>query len=943
MHRIQNIITFVVIVAFAHGVAFARAFGPRPRPRLYAKPSLPRRLHDAERALGEFAPGGYAYAGALGDAEETIASARKFEEYALRGERGRQRRDDGGRALGTTTTTTTTTRERARANAAERDEYEGTIDSFDDGERAMVLANDVTRMKATTSSAGSDDDASAADDDRAAARTSTAAAIVGDEAPAPTTMSPSEEMFAMLKREAEAHVNPRTGKPFAWGDTWMHSRGGGVGTGRAESRPRRITAEGVVEVMPAKNGAGLALVPASGDKVGLLEFYDACNGPRWSVQRNWGVGEPCANAWHGVVCFGGRVVELLLNLNNVACMGSLNVTALATHARELRYIDLSDNLFTGDLPKELFNMTQLQSIVLSGNRITGTLSEDIGALVHLRHLDLSANALRGDLPLALGSLSKLEVLHLGESGLENKNSFTGPIPETWRGLKALKHLSLAGNENIRGGVPDWLLNSLHALRELTMSNCGLTGALPENIDQLSSLVTLDLGENHLSGDIPIESLARLSRLKHARLTRNAFSGSLTANVGKLVELETFDVSSNALVGEIPRELFDLPLLEVLDVSNNDFTGPLAPPVAKMKTPGNLRVLLAGNNRLSGTPANAALFERAPFLRTMRVNDNAFDGAFDDDAFEGARELVEFDAANNALTGAMPSSVGAMEKLESISFAKNRRFGGGETIAPELQKCAALKVLDLSGCDFKGNIPGDAFANMGHLSFLRLASNGFTGPIPDSLRKTKYLRELDLHGNAFQGVIPEWLVSELDHLERIDLSMNALSGFIPPTFYDDVAKSVKALPAYNERAAGQKRSVRLAQNPLFCPLPSWATRLVAATCRETRIDSIEPRAGSLAGGTDIVITGSFPAPNVNGVGCLFGTTKSAEVVFVEALHRSDARMTCTTPALHLFAVEPSRSPAGFAVTVNVGFKTSRPGVADEYAPVSKFGELFMYTR
>jgi hypothetical protein len=48
-------------------------------------------------------------------------------------------------------------------------------------------------------------------------------------------------------------------------------------------------------IMPAKNDAGYALVPTSSDKRALEEFYEECNGMRWSVQRNWGVGEPCAN------------------------------------------------------------------------------------------------------------------------------------------------------------------------------------------------------------------------------------------------------------------------------------------------------------------------------------------------------------------------------------------------------------------------------------------------------------------------------------------------------------------------------------------------------------------------------------------------------------------------------------------------------------------------
>jgi len=937
----------VVVVFVVMSVGVVHAFGPRPRPRLYAKPMLPRRLHDAERALGELLPGGAAAAGLLGDgvwgnrdeddddARSSFSSSRgsrvRFEEYALRA-------PAMNRALALDVGDMTV------------DEYTAVLDggARTTDARGIVPADGIDGIKASTTTATTtttSNEAARRDGDEEMRVASLDNDSGLDEAPAPTSGSASDEMFAMLAREAAAYVNPKTGKPFEWGDSWMHSRGGGIGTGRPESRPRRITKDGVVEVMPAKGDAGYALVPTSSDKFGLLEFYDNCNGPRWSVQRNWGVGEPCAQAWHGVVCFGGRVVELLLNLNNVACMGSLNVTALATHVHELRYIDLSDNLFTGDLPSELYKMTQLQSIVLSGNRVTGALSEDIGALVNLRHLDLSANAMRGALPQALGNLRKLEVLYLGESGLENKNSFTGPIPESWKGLKSLKHFSLAGNENIGGGIPDWLLNNLDELQELTLSGCGLSGVLPANIDQLKALVTMDLGGNNLSGDIPIDSLARLSHLKHLRLSNNAFSGALSSNVANLVELEIFDVGSNKITGTVPREFFDLHFLEVLDISGNEFTGELFNKDDEMfktdtEATSNLRIIYANNNRLTGTPATAAVFKRMPFLRTFRVNDNKLDGKFEDDAFDGASELVEFDASNNALIGPMPSSIGAMHTLQSLSFAKNKRFGNGAPIAPELKRCVALKVLDLSGCSFAGAIPSDLFADMAYLSFLRLAANDFSGPIPESIRLTKFLRVLELQGNAFEGVVPSWLVDELNHLEAIELSRNALGGFISDTWYEKTTKSVKPLPAYNERAAGQKRIVRLSQNPLFCPLPPWA-RLMAATCRETQIHAIEPPVGEA--GVYLTITGEgFGPPRLgqdDSFGCVFRVAQSEEEIFIEAIERTENTLRCRAPALDAFASSHRTNTAGgFAVTVNVAVKNERE---DAHRLLSKFGELFVY--
>ena len=111
------------------------------------------------------------------------------------------------------------------------------------------------------------------------------------------------EMMAQLRKEADAYVNPQTGEALRWGDTWRHEWGGGVGVGRPDRVSRRMMSDGVTMIVPsATEKSGFALVPTSSDRRALEEFYDECNGARWSVQKNWLVGEPCANGWHGVVC-----------------------------------------------------------------------------------------------------------------------------------------------------------------------------------------------------------------------------------------------------------------------------------------------------------------------------------------------------------------------------------------------------------------------------------------------------------------------------------------------------------------------------------------------------------------------------------------------------------------------------------------------------------------
>ena len=925
------------LLAAATATRAASAFGPRPRPRLYDKPRLPRRLLEAELALRELAPGGPAAAGLLGDGHwrasargddderraETHGLGRsirsvRFEEYAIRGAT-RATRAGVDRDLEDET-------EDARASSAAS--YAAEIRLGGDAAKArvgVVPADSMDSMAATTTTPGGGDSVARGRDGSAARSADSAIEALVEEL---HSKSPAQEMFEMLRREGEHFVNPRTGKKFEWGDTWMHERGGGVGTGRPESRPRRLTADGAVEVMPAKGDAGYALVPMSSDKQGLLEFYDRCNGPRWSNARNWGVGEPCANAWHGVVCVGGRVTELLMNLNNVACMGSLNVTALATHVHELRYIDLSDNLFTGDLPRDLFEMTQLQSLVLSGNRITGALPEDVGALTNLRHIDLSANAMRGALPESLGALRELEVLYLGESGLENKNDFTGPIPESWRNLKSLRSFSLAGNSNIGGSLPDWLLNNLDSLEELTLSRCGLTGEIPPNVDQMKSLRVLDLGENSFSGVVPVESLSRLRHLKHLRLAGNALTGSLDPSVADLREIETFDVSSNRLTGDLPKELFSLRSLEILDVSNNAFTGTLRFPDGAETS--NLRIIDAESNHLVGVLLDGEFFKRVPHLRYLRLSNNRISGAFTDGAFEDAGELVELHASNNDLLGPLPDSVRRLTKLKSLRLSGNARLGAGRGIPAALSECWNLRVGELARAGFEGDVADDAFARMRRLSSLNLAENKFSGNLPASLKSAEFLRKLEIQNNAFVGEIPSWLV-ELPHLELADFTGNKFTGAIPDSFYDPKTNSVPKLEEYRNRPAGVARVLRLGRNPLFCPLPSWARAAVGATCVRTEITSIEPATGAASGGAVVTLRGTG-IPGARDVGCFFGT--EAENVFVRATSFTKSHVACVAPPVADLPKPPERNAAGYAVSVRVG--TSASGAATE------FGELFVYT-
>jgi len=727
------------------------------------------------------------------------------------------------------------------------------------------------------------------------------------------------EMMEQLKKEATAYVNPQTGKAMRWGDTWRHAWGGGVGVGRPEHRPRRWTDDGTVQILPAATDEGYALVPTSSDKRALEEFYEQCNGLRWSVQQNWGVGEPCANGWHGVVCHGGRVTELWMNLNNVACMGQFNLTALAK-LDELVYLDLSDNLFSGKIPDELYGMTKLQSLVLSSNRISGHLSNKMGRLTNLRHLDLSANDLSGSLPKSMGKMKSLEVLYLGESGLEVKNKLSGKIPSEWAGMKSLTRLSLRGNNDVKGKFPSWI-GELKNLEELTLSNTGLAGEVPESIVQCENLRLLDLSQNKLSGPVP-EAITRLKKLKHLRLGQNAFEGDVPRAIAELTELETLDLGSNELEGELPSSFERLSKLEYLDLSRNKFEGKLPSILPKIPT---LRAVIMHQNAFEG-PIPDAYLTNLPLLKHLYLEGNRLTGPLPTAALLEAKHLVEFHAHFNAIAGTIPSQFGSMPKLASLQLQGNRLVGG---IPPELGDGEALARLDLSQNALVGEIPS-ALANATELAELTLSMNALVGAIPPSLESLPLLRKLKLDQNQLTGSVPPWLATH-PCLRESDLSHNKLTGRLPETLWDETLDdgeggegAIPRLPARHDRPADyHDRVVNLGQNPFFCPLPDWADEL-SATCKQAEIASIEPDYGPAAGGTTVVVHGNWlGAADGRGSGCLFGSKTAA--IWVDATDADEKRVTCASPP---------RSPGASTSSTVVR-------VGHEGEPITRLGELFRY--
>jgi len=108
----------------------------------------------------------------------------------------------------------------------------------------------------------------------------------------------------------------------------------------------------------------------------------------------------------------------------------------------LIYLELEQNHFSRNpIPSSIWMMRNMEYLHLGSNRFTGHIATEVGFLTNLKLLDLADNSLSGSLPSELGRLTDLhdfyffandlrgvvpkEVCHLLEDGLENFGAHNG--------------------------------------------------------------------------------------------------------------------------------------------------------------------------------------------------------------------------------------------------------------------------------------------------------------------------------------------------------------------------------------------------------------------------------------------------------------------------------------------------------------------------------------
>ncbi|MCY4437936.1 MAG: PQQ-dependent sugar dehydrogenase [Chloroflexi bacterium] len=321
-----------------------------------------------------------------------------------------------------------------------------------------------------------------------------------------------------------------------------------------------------------------------------------------------------------------------------------------------------------------------------------------------------------------------------------RNQLSGEIPPELGNLTSLTSLWLNNNQ-LSGKIPPELGN-LTNLRELRLLRNQLSGEIPPELGNLTNLTELRLNHNQLSGEIP-PALGNLASLTDLRLDWNQLSGDIPPELGSLANLADLRLQRNLLSGDIPPALGDLARLTTLLLDNNRLSGAIPPELGRL---ANLRWMFLHENALSG--------EIPPQLGSLT-------------------NLKALSLEANQLSGAIPSELGSLANLEWMWLYRNQLSG---KIPPELGNLPRLTSLWLNHNQLSGEIPPE-LGNLANLSALRLGYNQLIGEIPPELGNLTYLRELRLGENQLSGEIPPEL-GNLASLTSLWLHGNQLSGEIP---------------------------------------------------------------------------------------------------------------------------------------------------------------------
>jgi len=471
----------------------------------------------------------------------------------------------------------------------------------------------------------------------------------------------------------------------------------------------------------------------------------------------------CTNLQHIDIGFSGLSVDLDSLCSHFPSLSMLYITYPPTATGRLKSIEACTQLreltiqaayLTGNIP-DLRYLTQLTALDLSFNQLIAPLPTFAGNAL-LGSLVLSNNRLGDD---ADNPLSWLQSLPASVTWVEvANNGFTGPLPTlmTVEGElpQKLGHLDLSGNE--------------------------FTGSIPQSYTQLPALTALMLGGNRLTGCIPsFNKTTPPQPLQFLILDDNQLTCGIPPM--QLPYLSVLNVARNLLSGPLNLTVIEAPYFYLFAADSNNFSCPVLLP-----SQHTIQFLHIANNSFNASCGGIDSFILdLPHLQMIDASFNDWTGSLPTYL---PQEMRSFQCQQCGLDTQIPGAWAQIPTLNSLFLSGNRVRGTLEQVPTYLQ------ILDLSLCEMEGSaFSAFTWTNVPtplpgwFITILDMSWNGLSGHLSHTIfdrdvpgyNFVTYLLQLKVGHNNLTGSLPEatpgWDITV------IDFSYNNFQGYVPDSY------------------------------------------------------------------------------------------------------------------------------------------------------------------
>lgn len=551
------------------------------------------------------------------------------------------------------------------------------------------------------------------------------------------------------------------------------------------------------------------------EREALLQFKQGIQFDYCGLLTAWDGESDCCQ-WYGIRCDNrtNHVISLDLHGANSYCLeGKISPSLLGL--KHLTYLDLSYN--------SLENLTVIPSF--------------IGLFRSLKYLNLSNTYFQGEIPHQLGNLSSLTSLDLSYCG----GLYVGTLG--W-----LSHLTLLRDINLSwvnlSQATDWMqvVSNLPFLRNLQMYGCSLSPSIPSSVVYTNASIDLHLlnfAVNKLDDRWMFQWLFNFtglsSNLEHLDLSSNEFSGPIPSAIGRLESLSNLYLSNNRFEDPFPASMSDLKSLVKLDLSNNNFQGSRWNPYIL----GNLCSLQELNLR-----ANNITGDLSTIIQTWSqscVHES----------------LVSLDMGFNRLWGSMSDEIGTFSSLRELLLDSNQLSGA---ISPLLGQLSKFESLLLDNNFLEGVLSSHHFSNLSRLSYLSLSNNPkLVVNISANWIPPFQLDYIDLRSCKLGPYFPKWLLTQMN-FSFLDISDTGISDTMPLSFWNSLPPGFLHLNiSYNKFSGilpdvpfvfGKSAEVDLSSNLFTGAIPSYLGNASSLRLNDNQLSEV---ASFLCRKTKVVIS------------------------------------------------------------------------------------------